>query len=197
MHRPEPALYLDLVDPGSLVMLRRVRAAAADFGVGLAERPFEIRPPPHPMVDPADPAWLAYWEEMRPLLRAQGVEPGEPRVVPWTRKAHELVFEAREAGCESDPVELLLRRYVEEGLDLGRVDLLLAEARRWGMELTRTKATLDVDRHASAVEEARAEALERGVRGVPTLWVAGERLEGIHETDAVRRLLGGERTTHT
>lgn len=197
MHRSAPVLYLDLVDPGSLVMLRRVRAAANAFGVEVAERPFEIRPPPQPMVDPSDAGWLAYWEQMRPLLVDQGVEPGEPTVVPWTRKAHELVLEARECGCSADPVESLLLRYVEEGLDLGRVDALLPEARRWGLDLTRTKATLDVDRHAAAVQEARVEAMDRGVRGVPTLWIDGRLLEGIHDDRDVRRLIGDGRTTDT
>ena len=53
-----------------------------------------MRPPPDPLVDPADPAWTAYWDEVAPGLRALGFSPRLPPLVPWTRKAHELLDEA-------------------------------------------------------------------------------------------------------
>lgn len=191
MPPPAPVLFVDLVDPGSLVMLRRVGAVADELGTGLVVRGFEIRPPPEPLVDPRDPGWLAYWSEMAPLLRELGVSPSAPALVPWTRKAHELVLEAREAGSDADPVDDLLCLFVEEGADIGRVDVLLERARSWGMDPTRTKATLDVDRHAGALVAARARALDDGVRGVPTLAVGASRLEGILDEPAIRRMLGG------
>lgn len=191
MRRLEPILYLDLVDPGSLVMLRRARSAAADLGIEVEPLPFEIRPPPAPLVDPADPGWTAYWSEMEPALEALAVSPVRPGLVPWTRKAHELVLEAREVECSGDPVDELMVRYIEEGADIGRVDVLLPLARAWGMDLTRTKATLDVDRHADRIDELRGEALGAGVRGVPTLVVGGELLEGVHDEETIRDHLGG------
>jgi 2-hydroxychromene-2-carboxylate isomerase len=190
MPHPDPTLYLDLVDPGSMVMLLRVRRVMAGSERELTVHPFEIRPPPEPLLDPDDPAWLAYWNEMVPHLEGLDVTPSRPRLVPWTRKAHELVLESRAAGCDVDAPEALLRRFLETGADLGRVDVLLPLAREWGLDLTRTKATLDVDRHAGAVDAVRRQALDAGVRGVPTLALGADLLEGIHDDDDIRRFLG-------
>lgn len=193
MPRHGPVLYLDLVDPGSLVMLRRVRAARPPGADEVELLPFEVRPPPDPLLDPHDPAWTSYWKEMAALLAEMDVSATTPTLVPWTRKAHELVAEAAEAGVEGDLVDEVMLHFIERGHDIGRVDVLLPLAQGWGLDLTRTKAALDVDRHAAHVEEVRRGALEQGVRGVPTLVVGARILEGVHDETTIRRHLEDDR----
>ena len=66
-----------------------------------------------------------------------------------------------------------------DGKDLGRVDVLLEIAVRHGLDLSRAKAVLAVDRHAPMVTGARARAERLGVRGVPTLRAGDQTLEGL------------------
>jgi predicted DsbA family dithiol-disulfide isomerase len=189
MSDARPRFYFDYVDPGSYLMDLRVERAAAQAGSPVEREPFELRPPPGELVDPDDPAWLAYWEDMAAALRIEGIPVRRPDLVPWTRKAHELVLHAREKGDGSGVHRALFRRFLEESADIGRVDVLLEVATRAGLDVTETKAVLDVDRHAERVERGRREALARGVRGVPTLALGERILEGVHDHDVIRAFL--------
>lgn len=188
-----PRLYFDFVDPGSWLMELRVARIAAEGGPEVVRVPFELRPPPEPLLHPDDPAWVGYWEDMAERLAAEGVHVKRPGLVPWTRKAHELVLHAAEAG--GDPHRLrsdIFRRYHEAGEDIGRVDVLLDVAGEHGLDSGEVKPVLDVDRFAPELERTRKEALNAGVRGVPTLRAAGRGLEGIHDDDILRSVLGGD-----
>ena len=184
-----PRLFFDYVDPGSYLMDLRVERAAAGVGQPVERVPFELRPPPGELVAPDDPAWLAYWSDMAEPLRDEGVPVRRPDLVPWTRKAHELVLHAHEKGDGGDLHRTLFRQYLEEGVDIGRVDVLLQLATRAGLDATETKAVLDVDRHAEGVEQVRRDALARGVRGVPTLALGERILEGVHDDEVIRAFL--------
>lgn len=190
MFEPRPRFHFDFVDPGSLVMLRRLEVLDAPFeAVG-----FEFRPPPRPLVDPDDPAWIAYWDEMAPQLRALGVAARRPSRIPWTRKAHELLLHAGETESAEEVARGLRDRlfgaYVAEGADLGRIDVVVALAVEVGLDRTAARAVLDVDRWREEVERIRADAEVRGVRGVPTLVHGGRLLEGVHDEDTIRAFLG-------
>jgi len=182
-------LYLDYVDPGSWLMDRRLCVVGREFETQVERLPFEIRPPPDRQLDPADPAWRAYWSGMADAARRDGMELRLPDRVPWTRKAHELALHAREQDRLDAVHEGLYRAFLGEGLDLGRVDVLVELARSAGLDPGETKAVLDVDRHAETVERIRSEALEAGIRGVPTITMGGRRLEGIHPSEAIEAFL--------
>lgn len=186
-----PRLYFDFVDPGSYLMDLRLDRLAAGLDRTVERVPFELRPPPEPLLDAADPGFVAYWSDMARMLEAEGVRAVRPALVPWTRKAHELVLHAAEQGADPGAVRrALFRRFHEDGLDIGRVDVLLEVAAAADLDRTATKAVLDVDRHAGAVRQARAEGEAGGVRGVPTLTMDEDRLEGIHDEEAIRAFLG-------
>lgn len=187
-------LYVDLVDPGSYLMDLRVGRAAGDDDARVVRAPFEIRPPPEPLLRPEDPGWRAYFDAMADALGREGRAVRVPTIVPWTRKAHELVAYAAETDTSTEPGvrRALFRRFLEEGEDIGRVDVLLAVAVEAGFDRTEVKATLDVDRHAHAIETVRAEATSGGIRGVPTLARGSRTLEGIHDEEAIRAFLRDE-----
>jgi 2-hydroxychromene-2-carboxylate isomerase len=188
MHDERPRLYFDYVDPGSLLVRRRI----ATLGVDCSFVGFEMRPPPEPLVELADPAWVEYWGHASQALRATGVVPGAPTLVPWTRKAHELTLHATESPDEPVAVAMMDRlfsAYIEEGRDIGRIDVLVPLAVEVGLDGTEVRAVLDVDRWRDEVERARGNALAAGVRGVPTLLRAGHRLEGVHDNETIRAFL--------
>lgn len=188
-----PRLYFDFVDPGSFLVLRRMARLGLDFD----RLGFELRTPSDPLVDPTDPAWLGYWDEVEPALRDAGVTAHRPPLVPRTRKAHELVLHAEgtgDAAVRNRLVDRLFRAHLEEGADLGRIDVLVALATEEGLDRSETRAALDVDRWRDGVEAARRRAMEDGVRGVPTLSRGTATLEGIHDDDTLRAFTGVDRT---
>lgn len=195
MSDPGTCLYLDLIDPGSYLMDLRVEEASRPVVAPPVRAPFEIRPPTAPMLHPDDAAWRSYFERMAAELGEAGHTIKQPRLIPWTRKAHEFVAWAGETepGSEARVRGMLFRRFLEEGEDIGRIDVLLEVAAEVGFDVTGAKAALDVDRHAETVADIRARALAKGVRGVPTLVRGSQRLEGIHDEGAIRALLRNDR----
>lgn len=182
-------LYFDYVDPGSLLLGRRLDRVAPDAGVAVRWVPFEVRPPPESLIDPRSTAWRRYWTAVNEEAGAEGLQLRAPSRVPWTRKAHELGLHAEEKGRFPEMREALFRAFLSEGRDLGRVDVLVELAGGCGLDPTEAKATLDVDRYAAEVVRLRSDGEARGVRGVPTL-VAGDRyLDGIPSITELRAFL--------
>lgn len=173
-------LYFDYVDPGSYLL--SVLLSDAD----LAWRGFEVRPPDAPPLDPLDEAWTGYQSDATEYAKAVGVEMRTPRMVPWTRKAHELTLHAEDQDCSEAVRGALFRAHFVEGADIGRIDVLVELARSVGMDGSEVKAALDVDRWTDQVESDRALALEQEVAGVPTITARGARLEGLHSMNEIR-----------
>ena len=185
----ELLLFFDYVDPASFLLQSRLRRLTSDGGFRLIPEPFEMRPPPEPLLDPEEPGWRERWESMvRPGERL-GVQLKRPWIVPWTRKAHELAVHAQDNGCFQDIHDALFRAYLQEGKDIGRVDVLVEIGRSRGLDPAETKAVLDVDRNADAVEEVRVRAGEMGILRVPTLWIDGRILADYPEDEALRGFL--------
>jgi predicted DsbA family dithiol-disulfide isomerase len=185
---PPVRFYYDYVDPGSW-LVERMLADAEGSGATVERVPFEVTPPPTPLVDPRGDVWRRFWEGALAMSAEEGVTLADPRIVPWTRKAHELALHARELERFPEVHRALFTTFLVEGRDLGRVDVLLDVATRHGLDLTATKAVLDVDRHTGAVAEARAAAERLGVRGVPTLLADHGKLEGFRGRTATLAFL--------
>lgn len=179
---PPLSFHQDYVDPASYLVHRILRRIPVEAD----PRPFELRRPPAPLIDARDRLWRQYLSEMGERAADLGVPFAPPGLVPWTRKAHELAAQAREAGVLFQVDRRLYDAYFAEGRDIGRVDVLVEIAVAAGLDPTETKAALDVDRHGAAVDEARRRARETGVRGVPTLVRGDRRLEGFHPEEEIR-----------
>jgi len=171
----------------------RVERVCRQLGRAFERTPFEVRPPSEALVDPDEPAWRAYWRDAAEQLTAEGFAIVAPRRVPWTRKAHELGFHARESGVFERVHPALLEAFHLAGRDIGRVDVLIGVAADVGLKDTGTRAVLDVDRYAPGVAEARERALSEGVRGAPTLQMGGRLLEGVRNDEEIRAFLDVER----
>lgn len=171
--------FFDYVDPGSYLMSQVLEGAHVDW-LG-----FEVRVPPSPPIDPRDPAWQAYQNDVAAFAQALDVEMVPPHFVPWTRKAHELGAHARQKHCYPEVRRALFRAHFVDRLDIGRIDLLVEIASSAGLDPSETKAALDVDRYTGAVLSDRAMAEEKDVAGVPTLICRSKRLEGLHSPSAI------------
>lgn len=186
-------VYFDFIDPLSYLLARELGTLDGDVLTGLAWHPFELRPPPTPLVTVDDASLSGRWREARERAPGFDVTLDPPDLVPWTRKAHELVLHAAEHDVEDAVRRRIFEAYLLEGSDIGRVDVLVAIAVDLGLDRTETKAVLDVDSHQAAVVSLRAEAADRGVTDTPTIIHGGRRLEGFHNRDALGTLLGTRR----
>lgn len=179
------------MDPGSFLMDRRLRELEGDPELVVERLPWEVVVPPSPLLDPADPAWTGYWDDMAGEGVEVGLELVRPTLVPWTRKAHELALLAREKGCFDRVHQALFRTFHLEGRDIGRVDVLVSLGRDAGLDLTETKAVLDIDRLAPDLEAVRMEGEALGVRGVPSLVLGDDIAEGVLSTSELKTFLAG------
>ena len=181
--------FFDYVDPASFLVERHLALVEHSLAITVERIPFEVRPPPTPLVDPRSPEWRSFWEGARVAALEEGVTLAHPRLVPWTRKAHELALHSREEDHFFAVHRALFEAFLLEGRDLGRVDVLLEIAVRHGLDHSLTKAVLDVDRHAPMVTATRARAERLGVRGVPTLRAGDQTLEGLQSHGTILAFL--------
>lgn len=182
-------LFLDYVDPACLLLEHRLQKLAGAGTFTLSLEPFEVSVPPTPLLDPEDPDIVQHWEEMETEAGSLGLELKRPWIIPWTRKAHELAEYARMKGFFQEIHETLFHAYLVEGLDIGRVDILVSLARKQGMDASETKAVLDIDQYLEPVEAKRQKAREQGVTQTPTLVWMGQPLSGYPDDGTLREFL--------
>lgn len=186
----EPTLFYDFIDPLSYLLVGELDGLPGRAEDHVDWRPFELRPPPTPLVTLEDETLSARWAEAR-RWAGEGVPAFHPpTLVPWTRKAHELVLYAAERESAHRIRRRIFDAYLFEGADIGRVDVLVGLAVELGLDRTETKAVLDVDRHEADVAALRDEAQAAGVANTPTLLAGDQRLEGFHNRDHIGTLLG-------
>ncbi|HAT37741.1 MAG TPA: hypothetical protein DCS75_04555, partial [Gemmatimonadetes bacterium] len=125
-------IWYDFVDPASVLLMLEIEAARRDgeswaLDSCIKWRALEMRPPPSPLVSLDDPEVSYLWESAIPLAQQIGVTLNPPRLVPWTRKAHELITHAEEERIEaSHSLRLAVAQaYAIKGWDIGRVDVLV------------------------------------------------------------------------
>jgi predicted DsbA family dithiol-disulfide isomerase len=161
--------YYDYVDPVSYILMRHLRAMEEIEGVAVEFLPLELVLPTHPILDPEEEEYRLRWERVHGEDLKLGVSLKKPWIVPWTRKAHELAFHAKERNSSEEIHEALFRAYLIESRDIGRIDVLVEIARTAGLDPLEAKAVLDVDRYKDAVDQARAKGLSAGCTVPPAL----------------------------
>lgn len=183
---PTPArIWFDFVDPLSYLLSREL--SASDTRVVWTG--FELRPPPVPLTAVDDPFWAERWRAVAALAERTGVELQPPRLVPWTRKAHELHALASARGLDDRIRTAIFEAYFAGGRDIGRVDVLVELATEAGIDRTEAKAILDVDRHEADVTAARTEAEALGVTDVPTVLIDDRLERGFPDPERLGTLL--------
>ena len=191
MREPWIRFTFDYVDPGSYVAAALLDrwARRRPSPPHLTWEPLELRTPRAEPIDPADAGWDTLVGAMAEIAESEEIPFTPPDRIPWTRKAHELGFHAREKGCFESVHAALFEAHFAAGRDISRVDVLVELAGEQGMDPAEVRTVLGVDRFAASVEEARREALERGIRGVPTLESHTGTLEGLRRSDELYAFL--------
>lgn len=191
MSHPIARFYFDFVDPLSYLVELELRAVEPSLPGRIERVGYELVAPPAPLTGLDDVRWSARWAEARPAAAAAGVLLEPPRLVPWTRKAHELHLHASEHGKADEARLAIFTAYFGRREDIGRVDRLVEIAVGLGLDRTIAKAVLDVDRHEEGVVAARADATVAGVVDVPAISVQGQLARGFHNRGDLGTLLRG------
>jgi predicted DsbA family dithiol-disulfide isomerase len=188
---PAPlTLYFDYVDPLCYLLEAELADALSERGaVEVTRVPSEVRPPPGPLLDPHGPWWATRWKAAKAVAGAKGLVLAEPPLLPWTRKAHELVLHARHHGLGAQAHAAVFEAIFGRGQDIGRVDVLVELARDLGLDATEAKAVLDVDRYGGEVATLGTRAAEAGVSEIPALVRDSRTLQGFHNRDTLRTFL--------
>jgi predicted DsbA family dithiol-disulfide isomerase len=190
-------IWFDFIDPASVLLMLEIEAATTEGMPWTKESeirwlPLELRPPGTPLVGIDASEIAPLWESARPIAAEAGVELAPPALVPWTRKAHELIAH----GAEQDPSTATIlrlavaRAYALQGQDIGRVDVLVQIGIEHGLDRTETKAVLDVDRYEGAVSAMMSAAAGAQMTRTPTIVTGSQRFEGFHNRIALGTLLG-------
>jgi len=182
-------LFYDYVDPASYLLEHRLRGLEDSTPFSLVLESFELSSPPAVLIDPEEVGWARHWEAMEEAGAGLGIELKRPRIVPWSRKAHELAVLAGKEGCFPEIHDSLCRAYLSERMDIGRVDVLVDLARRHGLDPMKTKVALDVDLHRESVLRKRQEGMDAGVTRPPALLWQGRRMDGYPDDRTLREFL--------
>jgi len=194
MNSPTVRFFFDYVDPVSYLVELELQAAEKGSGLLVDRVPLELRPPPEPMVDPESPSWTQRVEDAAGFASELGVRLGAQAFVPWTRKAHELVLHAGAHSMDQAAHQAIFEGVFAEGLDIGRVDVLVELGVSLGLDAAETKAVLDVDRYSDVVTRGREDARAAGITQLPSLVAGGKRLEGFHKRHALSTFLNAAGT---
>ena len=87
---------------------------------------------------------------------------------PNTLDSHRLVRWAGTAGCQNEMVDILFRRYFEDGEDVGSHDILLDAANEAGMDVDIVRDLLLKDADKELIRREDAMARQMGIQGVPS-----------------------------
>ena len=183
MSDPLPiTVYSDVICPWCYVGKRRLEAALAGPGMPAAIeftwRPFELNPDmPAEGVERkvyrarkfGDARSAQLDVQMARTGRDLGIEFAFDRMqrTPNTRLAHRLIWEADRQNRQDALVERLFHGYFEEGLDIGRTDVLESIAAAAGLEADGVDRALSGPDSLEAVTKLEQQGYGMGIQGVP------------------------------
>ena len=113
-----------------------------------------------------------------------------PPVKPRTRLAHEAAHWARAQGRFEDYHHEIFRAFFERGEDIGDVEVLMALARRLGLDSDSLRLALTNHEFEESVLADESEAARLGVSGVPA-FVANRKaaLSGVQPIENLMQLI--------
>jgi predicted DsbA family dithiol-disulfide isomerase len=175
-------VYSDVICPWCYVGKRRLAAAMHEPGmpapIHLTWRPFELNPDmPAEGVERkvyrARKFGAARSAELDASMLTTGREVGikfafdRMERTPNTRLAHRLMWEADRQGRQEAVVDRLFAGYFEQGLDIGREDVLAGIAAAAGLEAGGTTRALAGSESLEAVRGLEQQGYAMGIQGVP------------------------------
>lgn len=175
-----PYCYLELP------LLRRLQTA---FGpsVHIAWRAFELRPEPHPTLDPAGEYLRSTWaRSVYPMAAERSMSLKLPPVQPRSRKAFEAVAHAAAQGAFDAMHEALFKAFFEDGRDIGDTDILLDIGDSVGLETQALRLALQEQTYLPQVLQDQELAQQLGISGVPIMVLRRSTDTGWEQAEALR-----------
>lgn len=109
---------------------------------------------------------------------------------PNTFDSHRLIRWGASAGAQNEIVEILFRRYFEDGEDIGDRKVLVDAAKEAGMDHELVAYLLLHNKDADLVANEANQAREMGISGVPTFLFEGKfAVVGAQETEGYLRAI--------
>ena len=186
-----PCLFIDVVDPLSFLAHLQLRSVEQESGIRVERVPGDLRPPPAELIDAGHPFWSPRWKRAEALACELRLSLRKPSLVPWSRKAHELLCHARSSGLDQTDqlLDTIFEALLLKGEDIGRVDILVGIGQSVGLELSETKAVLDIDRYEAEVSDVLARARSEGVEVPPVLIRGPKHLRDFHNQETIGTFL--------
>ena len=184
-NRPLPiTVYSDVICPWCYVGKHRFEAALRAPGMpqqlDITWRPFELNPDmPAEGIERAAYRARKFGPEKARKSDQQMAERGREvgitfafdkmQHTPNTRLAHRLIWQAERQGlaAQNTLVDRLFKGYFEDGLDIGRKDVLLDLAKAAGLDAGDARVALEDDGSLEAVLELEYAGINMGISGVP------------------------------
>ncbi len=198
-------IYSDTVCPWCYLGKRRFELALAarpQYEPRVTWRPFELNPGmPEEGVDRA--AYLAgsigtpervaeAHTELGRQGRASGIEFRFDLIerMPNTRRAHLLLAHAARRGRQTVVMGRVMRAYLEEGCDIGDIEVLVRLAVESGLQEYESRSALILRAGQDGVIAAERHAAVLGITGVPTFVFDGQyTISGAQEVGTFARVL--------
>ncbi|HEX8911151.1 MAG TPA: DsbA family protein [Humisphaera sp.] len=180
-------IYSDYVCPFCFLEIPALERLAAETGVELDYRAYELRPDPVPTLDPAGSYLTTAWRDaVYPLAERLGVPIKLPPVQPRSRLAFVGAEFARDHGKLAPYTRAVHEAFFQRGEDIGRADVLAGVAAGVGLDATPFRTGLADPSLLARVLEQEAEAHRLGVNAVPIVFLNGYVLRGCVGYDTLR-----------
>ena len=176
------SVYFDYVCPFCLLAENVITDVAAESGLAVTWKAFELRPYPEPTLRPEDDYLPAIWQRsVYPMARSLKVPITLPSASPqpYSRIAFEGMIHARSHGRQDEYNARVFRAFFQEDRDIGDVDVLCALATESGLDATEFRLALLEGRHSEEHRAALAGAQAAGINSVPTIMVGTHRWAGV------------------
>jgi predicted DsbA family dithiol-disulfide isomerase len=108
-----------------------------------------------------------------------------------SRKAQELGLWAESQGAYARWIDSVYRAYFVDGVNLAQTAELLKIVAGCNLNTAEAARVLEERRYAAELDRLWQQALNQGIRAVPTLRCAGRELVGFQSLEACRQLLTG------
>ena len=122
-------------------------------------------------------------EPIRSQVREAGLVMRPPRVTPNTLFALEATEYAQQHGKFMEFHHAAYKAYWDDGKDLGQLDVLAEVARSVSLDADEMIECLETHEFSSRVMGQYQEALQHGIRGIPTFVVGNLMFTGAHPYD--------------
>ena len=125
--------------------------------------------------------------------RGEGIPFAFDRIgtTPNTMNSHRLIAYAGEAGRQNDVVEILFRRYFEQGENIGALDVLIDSAIEAELDGDRARTFLTGDEARDDIQRGDVRARRLGINGVPYFIInARYAISGAQDPEVFHRVLG-------